>query len=142
MTHKESLETARAKSEGSGTLSRLVLDRMEMETVEAMISRTLAMSNYYVAYYRLLNTVGLEEISEATLNEILEEIKQQESVLAGVEVDADRMKREQALMRDNVMKYNGIEIHNNTIDPNSSLRNQLDLLFEQENIKSREVQTN
>ncbi|MCI7643674.1 MAG: TolC family protein [Lentisphaeria bacterium] len=142
LTHKESLETARAKSEGSGTLSRLVLDRMEMETVEAMISRTLAMSNYYVAYYRLLNTVGLEEISEATLNEILEEIKQQESVLAGVEVDADRMKREQALMRDNVMKYNGIEIHNNTIAPNSSLRNQLDLLFEQENIKSREVQTN
>ncbi|MEG1979934.1 MAG: hypothetical protein RR060_04370, partial [Victivallaceae bacterium] len=69
-------------------------------------------------------------------------IKQQESVLAGVQVDADRMKREQALMRDNVIKYNGIIIHKNTIDPNSALRNQLDSLFEQENIKNREVQTN
>ena len=42
-------------------LSKLEIDHMILTTSEAKIERTLALADYYVSFYRLMNSMGLQE---------------------------------------------------------------------------------
>ncbi|MDD5698370.1 MAG: TolC family protein [Victivallaceae bacterium] len=71
---------AASQSYKSGSeLSQLELDRLELETAETYVSRLVAMSNYYVAYYRLLNTLGVKDLTPETVNKIIAEAKKVEA---------------------------------------------------------------
>ena len=42
-------------------LSQLEIDHMVLTTAESRIERTLALADYYVSFYRLMNAMGLRE---------------------------------------------------------------------------------
>ena len=42
-------------------LSQLEIDHMELTTAESQIERTLALADYYVSFYRLMNSMGMRE---------------------------------------------------------------------------------
>jgi len=65
---QQRLEAARPRAQTGGSLSSLDLLKYELETAETFFERTQSLSNYYLAYYRLLNTVGLESLDEPVLN--------------------------------------------------------------------------
>ncbi|MDM8554624.1 TolC family protein [Desulfococcaceae bacterium HSG7] len=65
---QQRLEAARPRAQAGGSLSSLDLLKYELETAETFFERTQSLSNYYLAYYRLLNAVGLESLDEPVLN--------------------------------------------------------------------------
>jgi len=65
---QQRLEAARPRAQAGGSLSSLDLLKYELETAETFFERTQSLSNYYLAYYRLLNSVGLESLDEPVLN--------------------------------------------------------------------------
>ncbi len=73
--YKKYLLAASYSYKSGSSLSRLELDRLELETAETYINRLVSMSNYYVAYYRLLNTIGIKDLTPETINRIIDEIK-------------------------------------------------------------------
>ncbi len=66
--HKEHLEEAKKTAETTGKLSPIEIRRYELETAAASIDRTLELGNYYLAYYRLLNSLGVKSIDEKRIN--------------------------------------------------------------------------
>ena len=56
--YRQSLEMARKTFDAGSALSRVEMNRMELEAAEKYIARTQSLSNCYLAYYRLINTVG------------------------------------------------------------------------------------
>lgn len=67
---------AAGKSYRSGSsLSKLELDRFELETAETYINRLISISNYYVAYYRILNTIGIKDLTPETVEKVVNEMK-------------------------------------------------------------------
>ena len=65
---QQRLEAARPRAQAGGSLSSLDLLKYELEAAETFFERTQSLSNYYLAYYRLLNSVGLESLDEPVLN--------------------------------------------------------------------------
>jgi len=65
---QQRLEAVRPRAQAGGSLSSLDLLKYELETAETFFERTQSLSNYYLAYYRLLNAVGLESLDEPVLN--------------------------------------------------------------------------
>lgn len=63
-THLKQLKAAKADSKAGGRISQIELFKMAMETANASIERSQQLGNYYLAYYRLLNAVGLKTLSE------------------------------------------------------------------------------
>ncbi len=61
---QQRLEAARPRAQTGGSLSSLDLLKYELETAETFFERTQSLSNYYLAYYRLLNAVGLESLDQ------------------------------------------------------------------------------
>lgn len=58
--YRQHLDMAKkAFQSGGGAMARFELDRLELETAERDILRTQALADCYLAYYRLLNTVGV-----------------------------------------------------------------------------------
>ena len=83
---QQRLEAARPRAQTGGSLSSLDLLKYELETAETFFERTQSLSNYYLAYYRLLNAVGLESLDEPVLNRarrILPEMEAAQFVKAG-----------------------------------------------------------
>lgn len=66
---KEHLNFAKKNADSLGKISPLEITRLELETAETAIERTQALSNYYLAYYRLLNTIGVEAIDQKDIDE-------------------------------------------------------------------------
>ena len=60
----------------TGSLSQLELDRVELETAEAKIDCLIELGNYYVSYYRLLNMVGMSELSNETLQQMNDRLQE------------------------------------------------------------------
>jgi len=54
----QKLEIARKSVDIGSATSRVELNRMELETAEKYIQKTRALSNCYLSYYRLVNTIG------------------------------------------------------------------------------------
>lgn len=60
----------------SGALSQIELNRIKMETAQKDIERTQALGNYYLAYFRLLNSAGVENLDAAEMKKIRKRIKE------------------------------------------------------------------
>ena len=93
--HQRHLEVARNMSKTTGSLSKIELRQIEMEAAGAKIDATQAMANYYLAYYRLLNSVGLQDFHEDTIVKIEEKIKKAEE-----EVDKEIKEAEKELPKE------------------------------------------
>jgi len=61
-TQQEYLSTAKEHVKDGGTIKPLMVRRVQMETATAAIQRTTALASYYLAYHRLLNTVGRQTL--------------------------------------------------------------------------------
>ena len=79
LAYKEYLLTAAESYKSGSSLSKLELDRLELETAETYINRLISISNYYVAYYRLLNTIGIKDLTPENVERVLNEIKRVEA---------------------------------------------------------------
>ena len=75
-TYAAQLKTAIATKDASGQLSALELVHMRLETAETEIERLLSLGNYYISYYRLLNTLGVRDLNVKTLKELKAELAQ------------------------------------------------------------------
>ncbi|MFA7231587.1 MAG: TolC family protein [Victivallaceae bacterium] len=126
--YNDHLKIAKQNYKSGGALSSLELDRLELETAETQIDRALSLSNYYLAYYRLLNTIGVQSLDQKTLDRVLEEIKISE---AREKAESEKHKRAIAkasqTIKENIVTFNGIALGNNTI--NDSQRSKLDALI-------------
>ena len=70
----ENLAQAR-RTVRSGDLSQLELDHIRLATAETEIERLMTMGNYYVAYYRMLNAIGINSISAKNITSIRQELE-------------------------------------------------------------------
>ena len=61
--YNENLKNAEKSLKTSGGLSKLELDHIRLATAETQIERLMSLGNYYVSYYRLLNTLGIDRKS-------------------------------------------------------------------------------
>ena len=77
--YKKHLKAASLSYKSGNSLSQLEMDRLELETAETFINRLVSMSNYYVAYYRMLNTVGIKDLSPKTVTQVITEIRRVEA---------------------------------------------------------------
>ncbi len=59
-THLKQLKLARSEIKIGGDLSEIEIFKMSMETANASIERVQQLANYKLAYYRLLNAVGID----------------------------------------------------------------------------------
>ena len=70
----ENLAQAR-RTVKSGDLSQLELDHIRLATAETEIERLMTLGNYYVAYYRMLNAIGINSISAKNIAAIRTELE-------------------------------------------------------------------
>lgn len=73
-TYKAHEKIKEAQAQSAGAISQIELNRIKMETAQKDIERTDALGNYYLAYFRLLNSVGLETLDKKSLEEIKKRI--------------------------------------------------------------------
>lgn len=59
----------------TNNVTRLEVDHMELTTAESKLERTLALSDYYVSFYRLMNTIGLRDYQMDSLKKLPENLK-------------------------------------------------------------------
>ena len=120
LAYADHLKIARQNFTAGGALSKLELDRMELETAETQIDRTLALGNYYLSYYRMLNTIGVQALDQKTLDRLIEEIKLSEAK-AKAETEQKQKAAEKAReeINKNVVTFNGVVLGNNTIPDGS-----------------------
>ncbi|MBO5760750.1 MAG: TolC family protein [Lentisphaeria bacterium] len=55
---------SKRKSSSTFTLSALEVDHMELQVVNASIMRTISLSNYYLACFRLMNAMGIDNMRQ------------------------------------------------------------------------------
>ena len=55
-------------------MQQLELDHMRLVTTETSIESLMSLGDYYVAYYRLLNVMGLRDLDARSTDEMVEEI--------------------------------------------------------------------
>lgn len=72
--YSKNLKWAIASKKLTGDLSNLELDHMRLSTAETEIERLMSLGNIYVAYYRILNTIGIEKLDAGSLNAIRAEL--------------------------------------------------------------------
>ena len=59
----------------SASVAELALDHIRIDTTQAQIDRLSSLGEYYVAYYRLLNIMGLRKMDERSIEELNEELR-------------------------------------------------------------------
>ena len=74
-TYKSNRDFARANMRATGSLSQLEMDRIELETAETEIDCLISLSECYVSYYRILNTLGIRNLDKKGVEQTAEEIK-------------------------------------------------------------------
>ncbi len=75
-TYAAQLKTAVRTTVTSGQLSALELTHMRLETAETEVERLMSLGNYYISYYRLLNTMGVRDLNLRTVKELKAELAQ------------------------------------------------------------------
>lgn len=124
LAYKKHLKVASEQFASGGALSQLELDRYELETAETFINRLISMSDCYVAYYRLLNTIGVNSLDPATIKIVMSEIERSEAKEKAKLVTKKEMKAYVKITKE--LKYNGVVLGNNTAD--KSVRSKFDAL--------------
>lgn len=84
--YNQHLEYAKSNAGVMGRISPLEIARLELETAETAIDRTQSLGNYYLAYYRLLNTIGVEAIDQGKIDEAVAKLAEK----AKAEAEADK----------------------------------------------------
>ena len=59
----------------TGDLSKLELDHIRLSTAETEIERLLTLGNYYVSYYRILNSMGVRHLDTKSLDQLRAELE-------------------------------------------------------------------
>ena len=125
--YKKHLKIASQNFSSGGALSRLEVDRYELETAETFINRIISMSSCYVAYYRLLNTLGVNSLDpgyhrnrDAVKSNVQRPKKKPVHVSKIITAYVDLSKE---------VKFNGILLGNNTATEDR--RNKYDELVQQ-----------
>ena len=113
--YKKHLKVASQNFAAGGALSRLELDRYELETAETFINRIISMSSCYVAYYRLLNTLGVNSLDPATIEIVMREVKRSEAKERARRLSKVVVKTYVKLSKE--LKYNGVVLGDNTVSP-------------------------
>lgn len=72
--YDENLQAALKNQAIGGALSQLEVDHMRLATTQTSIDSLLSLGNYYVAYYRLLNVMGLKTLDDRSADELKEEL--------------------------------------------------------------------
>ncbi len=73
--YSKNLKKAEGSGKISGELSQLELAHMRLATAETEIERYLSLGNYYVSYFRVLNTLGIENLHDATVDELKQQLE-------------------------------------------------------------------
>ncbi len=94
--YRKNLEKAEGSKRIASELSQLELDHMKLTTAETEIEKYLTLGNYYVAYYRLLNTLGIENLHQNTVDG-LKKALEQERVRAAEELKKAKSEYEASL---------------------------------------------
>ena len=111
--YKKHLKVASEAFASGGALSKLELDRYELETAETFINRLISMSSCYVAYYRLLNTLGVNSLDPATIEIVMREIKRSEAKeKAKLAASQKTVKTYVKISKE--LTYNGVKLGENT----------------------------
>ncbi len=93
--YEKNLEKAEGSGTISGELSELELAHMRLATAETEIEKFLSLGNYYVAYFRVLNTLGIENLHASTVDELRKTLDA-ERVRAVAELEQARMEYQAA----------------------------------------------
>ena len=90
-TYSENLRNAEASIRTSGGLSQLELDHIRLSTAETRIERLNSLGGYYIAYYRLLNSIGIDKRSLDSSDPYVEACRKR---FAQAQIDAEEEIRE------------------------------------------------
>lgn len=107
--YRKNLEKAEASGKISGELSQLELAHMRLATAETEIERYLSLGNYYVAYFRILNTLGIENLHAATVEELEKQLAAEreraaeELAQAKAEYEAEQAKATEEVVEEEVV---------------------------------------
>ncbi len=77
VVYQKNLDKAEGSSKVSGELSQLKLAHMRLATAETEIAKYTSLANYYVSYFQVLNTLGLENLHEATVEELKKRLEEE-----------------------------------------------------------------
>ena len=110
-TYDENLQAA-LKSQAVGRATQqLELDHMRLTTTETSIESLMSLGDYYVAYYRLLNVMGLRNLDARSTDEMVEEIADADNRMKDEIANARKAYDEQrvAAMKEALEKQKSLE---------------------------------
>ena len=97
--YSKNLKWALTSKKLTGDLSNLELDHMRLATAETEIERLMSLGNVYVAYFRILNCIGLKDLDAGNLNALRAELvaaRQRAAEELGKAADENKAKLEKA----------------------------------------------
>ncbi len=86
--YNEQLLVIRKIYDSGEDYSKLDLDRLELETVDTKINRSFSLGSYYLAYYRLMNTIGIDSLDPNLLKKKVKGIQPELNPAADSELAA------------------------------------------------------
>ena len=72
--YKTELESILKTRAAAGSVAEIAVDYIRLETTEAQIQRMVALGEYCISYYRILNIMGLRSLDARSLDELKEEL--------------------------------------------------------------------
>lgn len=75
-TYNDNLQFALESKKVSGNFSAIELEHMRLATAETQIERLMSLGNYYISYYRILNTLGIKKLDQEVLNNLTQELEE------------------------------------------------------------------
>jgi outer membrane protein TolC len=82
-TYKKNLEKAMMNKKMIGELSQLEIDHIRLATKETEIEKDLSLGNYFVSYFRILNTLGVENLDVQTVKNFKEALSYEHVLNSG-----------------------------------------------------------
>ena len=73
--YNEQLQAMLKTRAASGSVAELALDHIRLDTTQAQIDKLASLGEYYVAYFRLLNIMGLRKMDARSVEELKEELQ-------------------------------------------------------------------
>lgn len=74
-SYKNNLSKAEGANDVSGEVSKLELAHMRMATAETTIERSISLGNYYIAYFRLLNTLAMDDLEQDSVSAVVRDLE-------------------------------------------------------------------
>jgi len=111
---KHEIIAEKQASAQKGSISKVELGRIKMEAAQRAIERADALGNYYLAYFRLLNSVGVEALDKDTIDSVKarvgenlkDEILYVSEKIAGFETHAAEINAEIGIVEEELLSLN------------------------------------